>query len=489
MRDFWTAWFPGGSGLTLSDFIAAAALLAAMVALGRKAASRTRSAEDYFLAGRGESWLAAGAALVAAEVSALTILGVPAASFRDDWTFLQFFAGAAAARVLVATAFLPELFRDGGETPYAYLGRRFGPWTRTAGAATFVVTRVLVSAVRLLAACVAAAFLMGWSPWPALILFTAVSIAALARGGARAAVWTGAFQAAVFLVVGVLTVVFLFRRIDGGLGWSWSLAAEASKLRVWSGTLSFGSAALTGFFGSLAAFGTDHELTQKLLVVKNARRGRSAMLFSIAGSLAVLVLYLGIGTLLFVFYKQNPGMALPDRADFLYPHFASKMMGVAMRGLVLGAIVLASVDAPLASLSSAFVVDLRRPFLKKERSGAQELKEARLAAVVFALVLGALAALFAFSEDALSFSFKAGGVTAGPLLGVFLLGLTTARRGDRPALAAFGAASVLNLFLLVLSERGLLDLEWSWFIVLGTLFAYGLGWYFTRPARKRAVNG
>jgi Na+/proline symporter len=479
VREFFGAWFPGGSGLTVPDFVAAAALLAALIALGRRAADRTKSASDYFLAGRGEHWIAAGLALVAAEVSALTVLGVPAASFREDWSFLQFFAGAAAARVLVAVVFLPAFFRDGGDTPYAYLGRRFGPWTRTAGAATFVATRVLVSAVRLLAACVAAAFLMGWSPWPVLILFTAVSIAALARGGARAAVWTGALQAAVFLAVGLLTMVFLLRRIDGGIGGAWSLAGEAGKFRVWTGAPSFGAAALTGFFGSLAAFGTDHELTQKLLAVKNARRGRSAMLLSIGGSLTLLGLYLAIGTLLFVFYKQNPGMALPDRPDFLYPHFAAKMMGTAMRGLVLGAIVLASVDAPLASLASALTTDLLRPFAREALSDARELALARAAAVAFALLLAGLAAVFAFSDDAMSLAFKAGGVASGPLLGVFLLGLATDRRGDRPAAAAFGVASALNLFLLILSERGLLDLEWSWFIVLGTVTAFALGWFFS----------
>lgn len=483
MGELLNAWFPGGSGLTWPDFAACAALLAAMIVLGRRAAGRTATAGDYFLAGRGEHWAAAGLALVAAEVSALTVLGVPAASFREDWSFLQFFAGAAAARVLVALVFLPIFFRDGGETPYAYLGRRFGPRTRAAGAAAFLATRTLVSAVRLLAACVAAGFLLGWGLWPTLILFTAVSAAALARGGARAAIWTGAFQTAVFLGVGALTLVFLLRRVDGGIGGAWSLAAEAGKFRVLTGPSAFGSALLTGFFGSAAVFGTDHEMTQKLLAVKSARRGRSAMFLSIAGSLGLLALYLAIGTLLFVFYKQNPGMALPARADMLYPHFALKMMGPAMRGLVLAAVVLATVDAPLAALSTVFVTDLRRPFARRERSDAEELRLARAAALFFAALLSALAALFAFSEGALSLAFKAGGVASGPLLGVFLLGLTTKRRGDGPVLAAFGALSALDLALLVLSERGLLSLDWSALVALGTVGTYALAWALTRPPR------
>jgi SSS family solute:Na+ symporter len=485
MGELSNAWFPGGSGLTPADFATFVALLAAMTALGRRAAAATATADDYFLAGRREHWLAAGLALVAAEVSTLTLLGVPAASFREDWSFLQFFLGAAAARVLVALVFLPAFFRDGGETPYAYLGRRFGPLTRTAGALTFLVTRVLVSAVRLLAACVAAGFLLGWSTGPTLILFTLVSIAALARGGARAAIWTGAFQALAILGVGALSVAFLLYRVDGGVGGAWSLAGEAGKLRLFSGPSGLGIALATGFFGSAAAFGTDHEMTQKLLAVKDARLGRRAMFLSIAGSLAVLGLYLTAGTLLFVFYKQYPGMALPDRADLLYPHFAAKMMGPAMRGLVLGALVLASIDAPLASLSTAFVVDLRRPFVRRERSSAEELRLARAAALVFALLLAALALVFAYSGEALSLAFKAAGVAAGPLLGVFLLGLTTSRRGDRPAASAFGVMTALDLALLILSERGLLPLGWSGLVALGAVGSFGLGWALTSDRARR----
>lgn len=477
------AWFPGGSGLTAVDVTVFAAVLAGMIALGRRAADETRTAEDYFLAGRSEHWLVAGAALVAAEVSALTLLGVPAASFREDWTFLQFFIGAAAARVFVALVFVPAFFRDGGETPYAYLGRRFGPRTRTAGVLTFLITRVLISSVRLLAACVAAGFLLGWSTAPTLLLFTAVSVAALARGGAKAALRTGAFQAAAVLTVGVLSAAFLLRRVDGGVGGAWSLAEEAGKLRVFSDPAGMAAALLTGFFGSAAAFGTDHELTQKFMAARNASHARRAMIFSIGGSFAVLLLYLAVGTLLFVFYKQNPGMALSERADLLYPHFAAKMMGPAMRGLVLGALVLASIDSPLASLSTAFVTDLRRPFVRRERSSVEELWTARAAALIFALLLAALAGIFAASGEALSLAFKAAGVAAGPLLGIFLFGLTTVRRGDAAAASAFGVMTALDLSLLLLSERGTLPLDWSWLVAIGAIGTFALAGAFTRPAR------
>src|SRR3954465_10426690 len=91
MSEFLASWFPGGSGLTASDFAVFAALLAAMTVLGRRAGAATTAADDYFLGGRRQSWILAGLALIAAEVSALTVIGVPATAFRGDWVFLQFF--------------------------------------------------------------------------------------------------------------------------------------------------------------------------------------------------------------------------------------------------------------------------------------------------------------------------------------------------------------------------------------------------------------
>ncbi|MDE2490946.1 MAG: hypothetical protein KGM24_08860 [Elusimicrobia bacterium] len=494
MTALFASWFPGGSTLSPGDVLLFAAALGATVWLGRAAAARVASLDDYLLAGRRVPWPQAGLALVAAEVSALTVLGVSASAFRGDWTFLQFFLGAAAARVLVALLFVPAFHRGGSETPYGWLGARFGPRTRAAGAGLFVAARVLAAAARLLAAAVAAGALLGWGLAPSLVLLTGVSLAALVEGGAEAAVWTGVLQTGVVLLGGALAAVFLLRRVDGGLPAVLRLAGAAGKLRAldWGapGTPGFFArffgeprvfwpAVLTGFFGSAAAFGTDHELAQKLLVARGPREAQKAMYLSIAGSLAVLLLFLTVGTLLFVFYKQNPGLALAPNLENVLPYFVKTASRSVVRGAVLAAIALASIDAPLASLSAAFVADLRRG----AGSAGAELRRARTAALAFGLLLPVLAGVFGASAGILDFALRAGLATAGPVLGVFLLGLTSEAGGDAAALGALGAALTLNAFLLVLDGRGLLPFALGWLAPLGTASAYGLGRFFARGPR------
>lgn len=100
-------WFPGGSGLTAGDFIVFGLLLAAIVFLGKMAGERVEDPDAYLRANRKITWWAAGIAMVAAEVSVLTVVGLPAASFHSDWAYFQFFLGAALARAFVAVAVVP----------------------------------------------------------------------------------------------------------------------------------------------------------------------------------------------------------------------------------------------------------------------------------------------------------------------------------------------------------------------------------------------
>ncbi len=497
MKGLLTHWFPGGSRLTALDFFVFGLLLIGMAILGHMVGNRVEDSETYVRGNRKISWWAAGIALVAAEVSALTVVGLPAASFHGDWAYFQFFVGATIARAFVAVTVVPLLFKTGGITPYAWLETRFGPWTRVAGACAFITTRLCLSAVRLLAACVAAGALMGWGPAPMLVLLTVIVLVGLTRGGVVAAVWTGVFQTGIVVGVGILSILFFFRRVDGGLGGVWSLTSAADKLRIFDlggSPLSllffkrlfgdppiFWGALIAGFLGSTASFGTDHEMTQKIMSTPDVRSSIRAIAVSFAGSLAVIVLYLSVGTLLFVYYKQNPGMALPYRVDQIYAHFAVTAMPRIMRGLVLSAIVLASIDFPLASLSTVFSVDLRRRQTRVLTSPATELSSYRRAAVVFALLIAALAFVFASSPSALSSGFKFGAVFVGPILGIFLFGIVSPQGGDREALIAFLSAAVFDAILLTLAERGAWFFGWSWILPIGTSVSAGMAWWLSRP--------
>jgi len=229
----------------------------------------------------------------------------------------------------------------------------------------------------------------------------------------------------------------------------------------------FWLALLNGLVGSTAAFGTDHDLMQRLLTVETRRESQRTLSLTPIGTLATLAIYLAIGAGLYTFYAQHPGQALP-RPDEIFPFFIRTAMPEILRGVMLSAIVLASIDSPLGSLAASFVTDIYRPLLARGRAEAHYLRVSRAAVVGFGLVLALLAWGFSFFDRILWLAFKIAGVTFGSLLGVFLLGLATRVSANRANVAAMVAMALVNLALLVLAETRVIALGWSWLVILGT---------------------
>ncbi|MBI4676888.1 MAG: sodium/solute symporter [Elusimicrobia bacterium] len=485
-------WFSNPTTLGILDYGVLSAFLAFMFGLGFYHGRKEENTSDFFLGRRAIPWWAACLSFVATEISAMTIIGVPATGFRENWNYAQFFIGSAASRVVIAFLFIPAFYHFNCTTIYEFLKHRFGSQTQYAATAFFFITRVLASSVRLMAACVAVAVLIGWHKIPVIVLFVVVGALYIGHGGIKAVVWTNVVQAVAFLVAGIATLGYLAVNIDGGLAAVGSIAGAAGKLQVinWGPSLAepqflkkfftdpniIWVAILNGFFGSMAAFGTDHEMMQRLLTVETRKASQRTMLLSMVGSFVVLMIFLSVGTGLFAFYQQHPALPLPAQLDKVYPHFASNVMPAALRGLVLSAVILASIDSPLSSLTASFVTDIYKPLIKADADEKHYLRLSRVSIGVFAVLLGALAYVFSHVDKMLWVAFKIGGVTYGSLLGVFLLGLLTKRPANKANIAAMTAMALINALLLYLSEIKALPLGWSWLVILGTLGTFGLAW-------------
>jgi len=470
--------------LTWPDYAVLAAAVAVLLAIGSWCTRRQHDTLDFFLARRSVPWWAACLSFLATEISAVTIISVPATAYSENWEYVQFFVGSSLAKWAVAFLFIPAFYRHEVTTIYEFLGQRFGRATQVTASLFFFVTRLAGSAVRLMAPALAVSIVMGWPLAPTIAGFVLVGILYIGLGGVLAVVWTNVFQACVFLGAGAATLGWLVAHVDGGLGAIVHVAGEAGRLDVidwgpppgdpafWRRILTEPNivwvAILNGFVGSMAAFGTDHDLMQRLLTVETRRQSQRTLSLTPLGTLLTLLIYLGLGSALYTFYAQHPELAVP-RPDDILPHHIQQALPAVLRGLMLSAIVLASIDSPLGSLAASFVTDIYRPLLARARSERHYLLVSRVSVVAFGLILGALAHAFSAFTQILWLAFKVTGVTFGSLLGVFLLGLLTRRRvADRANVVAMVAMAVVNLGLLVASETEALPFAWSWLVILGT---------------------
>jgi SSS family transporter len=436
-----------------------------------------KDTRDFFLGGRKVPWIVACLSFVATEVSALTIVGVPATAFSENWEYLQFFIGSAAARITVAFLFIPIFYKHDCTSIYEYLRHRFGPQTQYTGSILY-------------ATCMAVAYIMGWNLGQAVFLFTVVSIIFIAFGGIKAVVWAGAYQTVVFFTAGVALFCYLLLHVYGGLETAWQIAEKAGRLSVFNFNLNlndpttFWAGTANAFFIGLAVFGTDQEMVQRLLTVKTRKKSQKTILSTIVASFPILCLYLGIGTLFYVFYQQNPEAVQPDKAKEVLSHFVTNSLPMGLKGLLLSAIILASIDSPLSSLSSSFVTDIYKPLIRKSATEKHYLFISRSGVVGFGLILGMIALACDPVENILWFAFQIFSVTGGATLGIFLLGVLTKRKSNWANVLAMIISTMAMILLLLLSHFKVINLAWSWLIVIGTLTTMILSYLLTIPNKN-----
>jgi SSS family solute:Na+ symporter len=444
-----------------------------------------KDTNDFFLGGRGVPSIVACLSFVATEVSALTIVGVPAVAFSENWRYLQFFIGSASARILVAFLFIPVFYKYNCTSIYEFLRHRFGPETQYAGSVFFFITRLIASGVRLYAACLGVAIIMGWNLAQTVLVFSVISVIFIAFGGIKAVVWAGAYQAVVFFLAGIALLCYLLFSVEGGLQTAWQIATEAGRLNIFNfdfnlnNPTTFWAGTANAFFIGLAVFGTDQEMVQRLLTVKSRKASQKTIIFTILTALPVLCVYLGIGTLFYVFFRQNPDVVQPEKAKEVLSHFVGNFLPTGLKGLMLAAIVLASIDSPLSSLASSFVTDIYRPLVRKSATEKHYLLVSRLGIVAFGIILALIALACDPVEDILWFAFQIFSVTGGATLGIFLLGVLTKCQSNRGNVAAMIISTAGMTALLLLSKYEFITLAWSWLIVIGTATTFILGYLFS----------
>jgi solute:Na+ symporter, SSS family len=490
------SWFGGPRHIGWIDYAMIAGVVCVLVTLNYFLGRGGRNTQDFFLARRKIPWWVALLSFVATEVSAVTIIAVPAVAFMENLEYAQFFIGSTAARFVIAYLFIPAFYHYNCVTIYEFLKHRFGPATQYAATAFFFVTRLLGSGVRLMAAALALSVLLGWDILPTIILFSTISLTYIMYGGIKAVVWTGVFQTSMFIIGGIATIAYLVLHIQGGWHAVFQIAGAAGHMQVWNWGPSPGQphfwheffkdpnivyiAIFNGFFGSMAAFGTDHELMQRLLTVETRQKSQKSMVSTPVVSGLVLFIYLTIGACLYAFYAQHAALPQPEKLDKIFPYFIGNVMPPVLRALLLGVIILASIESPIVSLTASFITDLYKPLVNSRQTDAFYMRLSRICVGVFAIMLMGIAYFFSHFQKILWLAFKIGGITFGSLLGVFLLGFLTKRRSNRANILGMTLMAIINAALLIGTETGKMAIGWTWLLLIGTAGTFLIG-YFLGP--------
>jgi SSS family solute:Na+ symporter len=425
-----------------------AAYGAAVLAIGWIANRRQKTSEDYFLGGRRLRWWLVGVSLIATSFSSVSLIGGTGFGFAVGMRWLQLQIGDLLALGLVCVLFLPFFSRLGLTTAYEYLERRFGVVARTLASALFIVQTLLRAAILVYAPALALATILGWPLPVAIVVTAAAAIVYSACGGLAAVVWTDLIQLAVIVFGVSYCLVLVAGDVPGGLGAVVEGAGDRLDVVTWSAAPSTPfnllGALLPYAVLAFSLFGTGQQAVQRFLSCNDlAGARRAAMTGWVVGTLTLgLTLFLGVCLRAWAEHA-SPGL-LMAKSDSILPEFIDQRLPAGVAGLMLAAIFAASMsslDSAIHSMSTATIVDFQRRFARVQPTAAGELRLARWTTVAFGVwaTTGALIAARA-GKGMLELLITWLGYFAGPLLGLFLLGMLTRRANQRGVLIGVGTA-------------------------------------------------
>ena len=451
--------------------------------LGRKKQTGT---EDYFLAGRAMPAWAVAVSILATSLSAATFIGAPEQAYRGDFTYLTMSIGAILGAVFVASVLLPAFYRYRVATVYEFLELRFGTKAKLASSWTFMIGRVFASGARIFIAALPASLILfgDLEPvhlWLAIAALTLTGVLYTLAGGVRSVIWSDVIQAVVFLGAAAGSCLLLLERIPLSLGEIVTALGSAgedmpSKLTVidlgfdlTQPGLGFDPSAsytlLTALTGltllSIGAYGTDHDLVQRMLTCRSAKKGSWSLISAILMQIPVIALFLIIGSLLYVFYLRPdlmaaaaPGYRVDDSRQvflsFILEEMPAGMPGLMMAGLFAAG--LSSLNSALNAMASSFVNDWYRTVFP-DRGERHYLRVGRCAVAGWGVVLGGFAMVCVYWQQAaqqslIDFALSVMTFAYAGLVAVFLTAALTSRGNGRSVVMAlaggFGATALLQ---------------------------------------------
>ena len=498
----------------LIDLVIIVAYLAGTVLFGAWFSRSQKDVKDYFVGGRSVPWWAIMGSIVATETSTVTFISVPGVAFTGNWTFLQLVMGYMVGRIVVSIVFVPAYFRGELLTVYQILGQRFGAGVKRLAAGLFLVTRSLADGVRLFATgLVLAALLLAmpgveasarsWVPGldPTITILVAsvlvmgiTTIVYTYLGGMAAVIWTDVIQLVIYLVGAGVAAVILLERIPGGWDEVVRVGTAAGKFTVLDFTVSvtksytFWSGVIGGAFLTTATHGTDQLMVQRYLCATSSRQARVALLTSGAVVFAQFMLFLLIGSMLYVYYTGHATAEIAAftvdgriQSDRIFPHFIVTHLPPGVVGLVIAAVFAAAMSTLSSSLNSSSataVADFYMPMRKA--SDEHYLRVSRWLTAFWGAVQISVALIASqFSTRVVDEVLGIASFTNGIILGVFLLG--TFAPGVRQR-AAFAGIVVGAAVMLAVRVFGLTS--WQWYVLVGSVVTYVTGVVASRADRE-----
>lgn len=438
------------------DLIIILSYLCIIIGIGILTARRKKvSSEGFFLAGRSLNWAMIGAALFAANISTIHMVGLAANGFKDGIVWGNFEWMATFLLIILALFFAPFYFRNRISTLPQFLEKRYGPNSRSFFAFIVIITALFSHiGISLYAGAVVLKSFFGIDIMVSILVISVITTLYSILGGLRAIVVIETFQSVVLIGGASLLTILAFNMLpDIGIHSLSELknVLKPDQLDILqtrdNGILPWYAILLGYPVLGIYYWCADQTIVQKVLGAKTMADAQNGPLF--AGFLKILPVFIMVfpGILAYALFSDR----IEDPNDTLMV-LISNVLPSGLIGLMTAALLAAlmsTISAGLNSVGTLVSLDI----VKRIRPSTPDKIVVRagrissLAVIILAISWSPLIGRFESIFDAISIVLS---MLSPPVASVFVMGILSRRGNDRVAISTmiFGLVAGVIVFCL-----------------------------------------
>lgn len=412
----------------------------------QKMKKSNNATEEYFTGGRALTWPVVAGSLLLTNLSTEQLVGLNGDVFGDKALVgLAWEALAAFAMIATALVFLPRYLASGFTTTPAFLEKRFDKTTRSMVSGLFLfgyVTVLLPVVLYTGSLALKSMFDLNIPLWFIILLIGSLGSAYAIFGGLKSVAVSDTING-VGLLIGGLAIPFLGLSAlgDGSFfnGLSTLLNDRPEYLTVLTRTNLEGRTVsvpwptlFTGMmFIQVFYWSTNQVIVQRAMAAKSLAEGQKGVLFASAMKL-VGPLMLCLPGIIALHMTELP-IGRQDQVYGALVRYVLPDWSLGLFAAVLMGSILSSFNSGLNSASTLFSLQFYKGYINKNATGEQIVKIGKQFGILLAVASIIIAPLLAQTQSIFQYLQKVNGLYSVPIIGIFLLGITTKHV---PALAA-----------------------------------------------------
>jgi len=517
------------------DVVVLVVYFASQVAMGPYFARRAKTTESYFVGNRNYPGWVLGVSMFGTSISSITFVGYPADGYKTAWLRFLICVTLPVAILFASIWILPFFRRTNMTSAFEYLEGRFGSGTRLYAAIMFLISQAIRLSLILFLVSKLVNALTGWDTTYCILVGGVITSFYTVLGGIEAVIWTDFIQSIVLTIGGLLVLIAVLYNLPGGFATIWEVAVRDNKfvlgdplpgttrpvaaplipasLQDILSTKTVVMLIIVGFLNWMTEYSSNQNVVQKYCAAKTIKDARRAMWINCACSLPTWAYFMFLGTALYVYYQVNPDpeaakMLTGERkAEDILPYFVSSNLYQGLSGIVIAGVLAAamsSLSSSINAMSAVSVVDIYKRRMNKDATDTHYVGVAKTLSLFNSVIMigGAYWLSTADTTTLQDTATKLNSISAGGLLGLFMLGFLTVRGDGRAVLIGilFTVAFSTTISLYELKMFATIAPGFNEFIkanfdtyyttIIGNLVMFVLGYLFAAllPAKKRDLK-